>query len=567
MNELKITPTINSIPIRHGDFSTATEALAYAAQGEAGFNFFNIQGKLTSVLTYRELNERSLKTASYLKTQGFERYNRLALIAETTPEFLVAFFACQYAGLIPCPVAFSYGPGSMHSYIEKLNRMLDRAEAKAIICSKNVANILRPTISRALLVNESLKREVTSINVHKGADDLSPLNAHEPAYIQFSSGSTTQPKGVLIRQSHLKANIHAVLYYGMQLRPEDRSFNWLPFHHNMGLVGFLLASVYGQRSVDCLSAEQFIQNPVIWLELMSKHKTNITFAPSFGYQLAAKKYTEMDNKPHLELSALRIAGIGGDVISAEVLKTFSSAFGTSNFKEQAFLPCYGLTETTLAVTVSDLDSDVITDSPEENNDKTLISCGRVLPGFEIKIVDVNDKRLLPERQVGQIWIKGPSVISSYIDESEKIPFDNDGFMYSGDLGYLSDGYLYISGREKDVIVIRGRNIWAQDIEWIIAKSFTNIGSNNVVVIGLNRENEEKLAIMVSITQLMGEDKKNLYQQALAIKKTVARETGIDSDIIYITNQIPLTNSGKVARNLTKSEYLSGRLTVIDYNPE
>ncbi|GKX53891.1 acyl-CoA synthetase [Leminorella grimontii] len=563
---LTVTPTVNSIPIRHGDFPTATDALAYAAQGEAGFNFFNAAGQLTAVLDYRRLWRESMRAGLYLKQQGFARYDRVALIAETTPDFPILFFACQYAGLIPCPMAFSLNPGGMAAYAEKLSLWLDNADAKAVMCSKNVADALGQHIAKPLLVSERMLAEATLLHQPE-ASELSPLGAGDPAYVQFSSGSTSRPKGVLLSQRHLEANIHAVLRYGMQLRPEDRSFNWLPFHHNMGLVGFMLASVYGQRSVDCLSAEHFVQNPLVWLELMSKHRTAITFSPAFGYQLAMKKYAESESKPSLDLSSLRVAGIGGDAISAEVLSTFSASFAPSGFKTQAFLPCYGLTETTLAVTASDLDAPTAIDSPDDDRSKTLVSCGRALPGFEIKITDAEGGKRLPERQVGQIWVKGPSVVTSYIDDRERITFDGEGFMYTGDLGYLSQRLLYISGREKDVIIVRGRNVWAQDVEWAVLQAQPNIGAGNAAAIGLHDGLQERLATLVCVSPEVAQDKAALRRIALAIKKALAQATGVTAEVIFIADRLPLTASGKLARAQAKEAYLANQFMIIHYDEE
>lgn len=564
--ELTVTPTINSIPIRHGDFPTATDALAYAAQGEAGFNFFNALGQLTAVLDYRRLRRESMRAGLYLQQQGFSRYDRLALIAETTPDFLILFFACQYAGLIPCPVAFSLSPGGMAAYAEKLNLLLDNAGAKGVMCSKNVADALGQNLAKPLLVNESVLAQAALLHQPE-EDELSPFSADEPAYVQFSSGSTTRPKGVLLSQRHLAANIHAVLRYSMQLRPEDRSFNWLPFHHNMGLVGFMLASVYGQRSVDCLSAEHFVQNPLVWLALMSKFKTAITFSPAFGYQLAMKKYAESADKPKLDLSSLRVAGIGGDAISADMLATFSACFAPSGFKAQAFLPCYGLTETTLAVTASYLDAPAAVDTPDDDRNKTIVSCGRALPGFDIKIVGIEGEQALPERKVGQIWVRGPSVVTSYIDDSEQIVFDSEGFMYTGDLGYLSQGLLYISGREKDVIIVRGRNVWAQDVEWTVLQALPQVGAGNAAAIGLSDGQQERLALLVTVSQTTAQDSSALRQLTPAIKKAVAQATGIDAEVIFIADRLPLTSSGKLARAQAKEAYLANQFTIIHDDEE
>lgn len=574
---LTVTPTLNSIAIRHGDFLTTTDALSYAAEGEAGFNFFNVFGQLTAVLSYKQLKQRSMQVALYLKRQGYSRHDRFVFIAETSPEFLILFFACQYAGLIPCPVAFNINLGGLVAYTDKLNLLLQSSDARAVIASQEAANAIGQYLDKPLLVSEVMIEQASRLHQPSLAE-LSPFGPDEPAYIQFSSGSTTQPKGMQIGQQHLHANIYAVLRYGMQLRHEDRSFNWLPFHHNMGLVGFMLASVYGQRSVDCLSAENFVQNPLIWLELMSRYKTAITFAPIFGYQLAMKKFMESQDKPDLDLSSLRIAGIGGDMISPGMLNAFSACFSASGFKYQAFLPSYGLTETTLAISTADTSSEPTIDVlPDDPTHKQIVSCGKALPGFEIKIIDSVSQQRLAERQIGQIWVKGPSIISGYIDGQNQIVFDSEGFMYTGDLGYLYHQQLFISGREKDVIIIRGRNIWAQDIEWSVLQTMPELGVNNVAAIGISEptvteptitvQQQEKLLILIAISAELAYDRQKMTKQVKQIQKTTAQVAGVEAQVVLIGGRLPLTSSGKLARAKAREAYLANQLNVINCSGE
>lgn len=280
-----------------------------------------------------------------------------------------------------------------------------------------------------------------------------------------------------------------------------------------------------------------------------------------------KAYAESQDKPSLDLSSLRVAGIGGDAISAEMLAMFSACFAPSGFQEKAFLPCYGLTETTLAVTASDLDTPAAVDTPDDAPEKAIVSCGRVLPGFDIKITEAEGGERLPERMVGQIWVKGPSVVTGYIDDSESIIFDRDDFMYTGDLGYMSQGLLYISGREKDVIIVRGRNLWAQDVEWMLQQAAPQLAAGSVAAIGLNDAQQERLAALVSIPSTVAQDLSALRHLVQSMKSAIARATGIDAEIIFIAERLPLTSSGKMARAQAKSAYLANQFTVIHNDEE
>ncbi len=561
--ELSMTPTISGMPVRHGDFLTVTDALAYAAQTQAGFNFFNVFGQLTSVLTYNQLQQQAMQVAVHLKHLGLPRNSRLAIIAETSPEFLIVFFACQYAGIVPCPIAFSVNLGGMPTYIAKLTQLLHGAQVAVVVCTENIEQYIEKAASIAkinLLTIESLLEHAQQ-NETPSLSELTPFGAEEAAYIQFSSGSTTQPKGVQITQHALHTNVNAVLRYGMKLRAEDRSFNWLPFHHNMGLVGFVFGSVYGQRSVDCLSAENFMQDPMVWLELMSRYHTGITFAPVFGYQLVMKKFMESPNRPNLDLSSIRIAGIGGDMISAEILSSFSECFAASGFKHQAFLPSYGMTETTLAVTTADTESELITNVLKDSHPpKEIVSCGKPLPGFEVKIIDPDTQAVLPERITGQIWVKGPSIITTYIGHEHEILSDADGFIYTGDLGHFIQGQLFISGREKDVIIIRGRNIWSQDVEWLILQACPQIGAGNVAAIGVPADAEEILVVLVSLENPHEPGKAVLTR---TICQTLSQTMGIHAQVFFVAEKLPATPSGKLARTKAKQNYLNNAFTLIE----
>ncbi|HFC04352.1 MAG TPA: fatty acyl-AMP ligase, partial [Rhizobiales bacterium] len=294
-----------------GDFSTLSEGLDYAAKGETGFNFYAPRGSLQHVLPYSEMRTRARATGARLLNAGLKRGERVAIVAETGPEFVYTFFGCQYAGLVPCPVPYAMTIGGRDDYIKRINGMLNAAAASAIVTPASLKD------SIIIAAQESDVRTVFDHEELAGYSDdavLQPFDGDDVAYIQYSSGSTSAPKGVLITQKSAVANTRAILKHGMDLKEDDRAFSWLPLYHDMGLVGFCLSAMMGQATVDYLATPAFARRPALWLKLMSDNRSTITYAPSFGYDLASRRVN--GGAKDLDLSNWRIAGIGGDMVRA-----------------------------------------------------------------------------------------------------------------------------------------------------------------------------------------------------------------------------------------------------------
>lgn len=301
------------------------------------------------------------------------------------------------------------------------------------------------------------------------------------AYLQYTSGSTRFPRGVIITHHEVMANLRAISHDGIKLRPGDRCVSWLPFYHDMGLVGFLLTPVATQLSVDYLRTQDFAMRPLQWLKLISKNRGTVSVAPPFGYELCQRRVNEKD-LAELDLSCWRVAGIGAEPISAEQLHQFAECFRQVNFDDKTLMPCYGLAENALAVSFSDeacgvvvneVDRDIleyqgkaVAPGAETRAVSTFVNCGKALPEHGIEIRNEADIPVA-ERVIGHICISGPSLMSGYFgDQVSQDEIAATGWLDTGDLGYLLDGYLYVTGRIKDLIIIRGRNIWPQDIEYI-----------------------------------------------------------------------------------------------------
>ena len=343
-NVLMRTPTSNrALPQVRAEFKSLAEGLDYAARGSTGLNFYSSRGSLDTVLPYAELRRLALATARKLMSSGLQRLDRVAIVAETGADFVVTFFACQYAGLVPCPVPYSMYIGGKSAYESRIAGMLRAAHANAIITPAANLESIRASAELANVAHVFTHDELSALP--ESIARLHGFDADDVAYIQYSSGSTSVPKGVLISQRAILANSKGILCDGMKIRSDDRGFSWLPLYHDMGLVGCCLAPMLAQISMDYLATTAFARRPALWLKLMSENRSTISYSPTFGYELAARRIN--GEAISLDLSAWRIAGIGGDMVRADVLSTFAGTLSVAQFNATAFMPSYGMAESNL----------------------------------------------------------------------------------------------------------------------------------------------------------------------------------------------------------------------------
>ncbi|MEN3930242.1 AMP-binding protein [Microvirga sp. W0021] len=542
-----------------GQFKTTVEALQAAASCERHLRFHDGNGTPTVTLSYEELNAQAISIAQRLHNYDLRAGDRVAIAAETRPEFLYVFYGCQYAGIIPCPLPYRSRFEKPGLYAAKIGAMLRNGEIKAVISLPEqdyIADIALENTARAISYDALTQAAAGDLPPPPQPDDI--------AYIQFSSGSTSEPKGILISHRALSANVSAILTYGMQLREDDRAFSWLPFYHDMGLVGFSIAPVYGACNIDYMPSVAFARRPMLWLKLMAEYGTTITYAPDFAYRLVAERFSSETAIP--DLSHLRIAGIGGDMIRADTLATFASALKPTGFNPDSFLPSYGMAEATLAISFgraghhTDIDQidykqasqtgTVIkrqnVESPQDDV-RSFVSCGVPLPGMDVIIADT-DGRLQPDRQIGCILIKGESLMQGYTSGNTEPVFDQNGFMDTGDLGYMRSGQLFITGRSKDLIIFRGRNIWPQDIERIAEHAISLSHGRTLAFSTEVPGGDDQVILLVQAT----EDPETKDK----IHTAISQALGISCDIIFVpSGRIPRTSSGKLARARAKALFL------------
>ncbi len=565
------TPTTSDkLPFRRADFDTLSEGLDYAARGQCGFNFYSVKGDLTAALSYRELRSRAIDLAQRLIRAGLRPEARFVLLADTTPDFMIFFFACQYASLLPVPVSLPNALGGRETYVAGLRRQLEGCGAEAAMAPAELLDFLGEAAQGLSLRHIGAPEDFYALP--GDGIDLRPFAAGDRCYLQYSSGSTRAPLGVDMPQRSLIANCRAIIKHGLEIQGGDRGTSWLPLYHDMGLVGFMLTPMLGQMSVDYLTTRDFARRPLIWLTLIGRNGGSLAYSPTFGYDLCARRATT-GSKLDLDLRTWRAAGIGGDMVQPGVLARFGETFAPYGFQSTVFVPSYGMAETGLAISFSPLNTGIIVDvvdrrrmaedglavpapGADEQVARGFVACGRPLPEHVAEIRG-EDGTVLAERHVGRIFVQGPSVMAGYFQQPEAtaLVLAPDGWLDSGDLGYLLDGQLVITGRSKDLIIVNGRNIWPQDLEWAV-EELPALRRGDVAAFSVDSPgDEEKVVLLVQCRTSEPAGRAALIRE---VEGAIRRSAAIECRVVLIEPRgLPQTSSGKLSRARAKANYLSG----------
>ncbi|WP_298686677.1 fatty acyl-AMP ligase, partial [uncultured Sphingomonas sp.] len=502
---------------------------------------------------------------------------------ETVPEFAALFFGAVYAGAWPVPLPLPTSFGGRDSYIDQLRAQLASCEPALLIYPPDLAPMAAEAASLAGVPGEDWDRFATR------AADPAPLPAADPdsiAYLQYSSGSTRFPHGVAITHAALLNNL-AAHSHGMEVRAGDRCISWLPWYHDMGLVGCMLSPVANQVSTDYLKTEDFARRPLAWLDMISRHPgTTLSYSPTFGYDICARRIGSQSRvEDRLDLSRWRIAGNGADMIRPDVMQSFVDAFAPAGFQASAFLPSYGLAEATLAVSImppgEGIRAELVEETQLSGGDladgagdggrkgglrrpqryRAIVNCGRPVRDMAIAIRE-EDGADLPERAIGKVWCRGPSVMAGYFrDPDATAACLIDGWLDTGDMGYMSDGYLYIVGRAKDMIIVNGRNHWPQDIEWAV-EQLPGFKAGDIAAFAITTPGgEETPAVLV---QCRTSDQAERTRLRDLIREKVRAITGMNCVIELVPPRtLPRTSSGKLSRAKARTLYLSGEIQPYD----
>jgi fatty-acyl-CoA synthase len=541
------------------DFSQLLEQLATS---ERDAHRYRDNGSVVE-LTYGELIAEADRLARGMHRFGVRRGDRVGLVLHRAREFVPAFLGCVRAGFIAVPLYPPLTLGQLASWTKTTGRMLATAQASLLLADPPVAYTLR-----SLRDDVPSLREVVSIDQVPEGGDLAfgAASDDQVVFLQFTSGSTSEPRGVRVTHGSLWANAHAIMVDGLRASPEDRGVSWLPLYHDMGLIGFVMSPLVTRTPVTFISTLDFLKGPELWVRTLSEDRGTISFAPNFGYALTARRTTSTEG---LDLSAVRVLGCGAEPIQPDAVQSFFQRFSEVGLKPNAFLACYGLAETTLAVTFAAMEDELKVDRLQLDGKSTedepsglhrlerripVVSCGRPLPRHRVSILGKNGEPL-PDRRVGEVFVEGPSVTDGYWDDEEATNrVFADGGVKTGDLGYMFNGELYVTGRLKDTLVVRGRNFDPTPLE-VAAGRVNGVRTGNVAAFSISGDLTERIVVAAEYREGEPETIES------DIVRAVQRELGLTvSEVVLIeAGSLPKTTSGKLQRSATRKQYLEDTL--------
>jgi acyl-CoA synthetase (AMP-forming)/AMP-acid ligase II len=550
---------------------TLPRALERAAT-RTGYGFTFVHDDLSEEEhTWESLLRRAKEIAVSLRERGMKKGDHVALVLPEAGEFVPTFLGVIQGGGVPVPLYPPMGVGQLGGYLDHCKHIVSASHAGLMITNRQIRAVLGTLHDHAPTLREMLLYSDLTGDASAFRDP--GLTVDDPCFIQFTSGSTSKPKGVVVTHGNLAHNAWAVMREGLDSNDEDRGVSWLPLFHDMGLIGFVISPIHHRVPVTFMSPMTFLKRPTTWLEVLSKHRGTITYGPNFSYAITAKRVRDKDLEG-LDLSHVRVAGCGAEPIQADTLRAFADRFAKIGFKESAFVPSYGMAEYTLAIAFSRgvptdrvraeaLWAEGVARPAQEGDDPAdlveIVGCGPAFTNHGIRIVDTETRAVLPERRVGEIEVSGPSVMQGYFELPEKTreTINEEGWLKTGDLGYLVNGEIFICGRAKDVIIVNGKNYYPQDLEWA-GSEVEGVRTGNVIAFPSYKEGLGREAVVV-----VAESKKPDGREALAaeIKTQIAKATGLTVDEVLVVDAgtIPKTSSGKLQRAKARSLYEAGEL--------
>lgn len=549
---------------------TLVEALrALSDRTERGFVFVRPDGT-ERFCSFREIGQEAERRAAVLHARGLSKGDRLAIAVPDPEEFVLSFLGAILGGIVPVPISPQLSFKNIEGYHDTVTHITNASGASLLLTTAATRQYVDPVAPRApklrgiVTVDELAGEAPGKVDVAVEPGDL--------AFLQFTSGSTSRPKGVMVSHRNLAWNSESFMIHGLAKDSSvDKGVTWLPLFHDMGLIGFVVGTVFTDIPVVFLPTASFVRNPRVWLDKIHQHRGTITYAPNFAYALVTKRLKEKD-VAELDLSCLRRAGCGAEPIQAKTLREFGAKLAPAKFDPKAFLPSYGMAEATLAITFVPHSTGVRTDVIEKKGleggnakptddieaSQELVNCGKPFPEHEVAIVDEAGQKL-GDRQVGQIVTRGPSVSAGYFEEPElTAEAFKDGWLYTGDLGYMVDGEVFVCGRLKDMIIVRGRNFYPNDLEWVVSELPT-VRRGNVVAFAVDVDGPDGRAEQVVIAA------EAFQSDAEGLKQTVAQSIlehfslAVHEVVIVPQGTLPRTSSGKPQRRKTRQLYLEGTL--------
>lgn len=564
-----------------GEPATLVDCLRYRAlQGETqvAFRFLSDGETDCATISYGELFRRAQVIAAGLQQWGCFG-QRVLLVFDSGVEFIEALWGCILAGATAVPVV---PPEAM-----RLSRTLPRFLAITADALPTAAVFASASASEA--VRQSLISTCSNCRLIAWEDLSSgdgarwrppPIEDDSPAILQYTSGSTGTPRGVLLSHGNVVSSLRAMCREDV---PDAVGVTWLPPHHDFGLIGGMLLPVYAGRQTVFMPPAAFVQRPVRWLAAISKYRGTTSGAPNFAYEVCTRKIRDRDLQG-IDLSSWRIAVVGAEPVRSEVLSRFADRFAAVGFRRNAFMPAYGLAEAVLNVTSGrwfeppvernfsrrELTAGRVCEAAAGTPDaRLLVGCGRPWPGHQVVVVDPQSLRRCPNGMVGEIWVRSPNVAIGYWNRPQETrsTFDartseGDGpFLRTGDLGFFYDGELFVAGRIKEAIIIRGRNYDPSDLEAAVVRSHSALREGGGAAFAIEIDGQERVAIVHEVRRGPGFDADEVIE---AIRRALATEFFLAPGAVTLIpgGALPRTNSGKIARLVCREAFREGRLPVV-----
>jgi acyl-CoA synthetase (AMP-forming)/AMP-acid ligase II len=582
-------------------FSTLVEILRWRALAQPEQRAYThlLDGEIEGAhLTFGELDGQARAIATLLLRNGVPG-ERALLLYPTGLEFVAAFFGCLYAGIIAVPMP----PPNLaqpHKTLPRLRAIINDAQPSMALTTSPILGRIADLFAQApeLEARNWLATDVASDDQSQEWREAQ-VSRNTLALLQYTSGSTSAPKGVMVSHGNLLHN-SAYIKHAFELNADTVSVTWLPPFHDMGLTNGIIQPVYVGRPCYLMPPQSFLQRPLRWLQAISRYKATLSGGPNFAYEMCARNIT-IEQRDALDLSSWNTAYNGAEQIRPGTLSRFADKFAACGFRKSSFYPCYGLAEATLMVTggllrdepildtvrVAALEQNRVEVSREQENARTLVGCGRAMLDTRVVIADPETSVRCAADAVGEIWVSGPSVAQGYWnrpEETERI-FESyladtgEGpFLRTGDLGFLKGNELFVTGRLKDVIIIGGRNLYAQDIELTVEQSHPAVRSGGCAAFSADIGEEERLIVMAEVerryqpelhpvageTRAIPNGRQPLKIEALirTIRRLVAEEHDVRAHVVVLlkAGSLPKTPSGKLQRRACQASFLNGTLT-------
>ena len=553
---------------------------ASAIGDQLAFRFLVDHSGEESTLTFGALHERAMAIGGELQTLSAQG-ERALLVFPPGLGFIEAFFGCLYAGIVAVPAA----PPSRNRATSSIEAIFHAAKPSLILSTAAHHKLAVQTYSHCTELFQRPWIATDHVDDDRRRLWRDPnIDGGHTAFLQYTSGSTTSPKGVVLSHGNLLYNA-ALIQEVFGNTPDGSGVCWLPLYHDMGLIGGVVQPIYCGGPCTHLAPASFLQRPALWLETISRIGGTVSGGPDFAYDLCARKISA-EERQQLDLSTWEVAFTGAERVRAETIDHFCEVFGPCGFRREAFFPCYGLAEATLMVSggprltrpvILRVEADALSRgqvqevSHDENSEQAFVACGECMPGHKNLIVDPATRLACADGNVGEIWVQGPSVAGGYygLPEATEVAFDGrladtgEGpFLRTGDLGFLREGQLFVTGRLKDVIIVRGRNYYPEDIERVVERAHTAFRAGFCAAFSVNVDDWDRPVVVQEIEPRRRD--LDLEEALAAVRRVVAAEHELEVHAVVLAKagEIPKTSSGKTRRSACRERYRSGQMKIL-----